>query len=119
MYTEKELNQALTIINKTIERCEKTHLKFEVGTSQYTLLKNRLNALYISQSLILDESISDTYLKIDIVKAIPVISSIISKCEKAILKFDFETVNYIKLDDLIKAMMVAKYFLLKETENKK
>ena len=119
MYTEKELIHALAIINTTIERCEKAHLKFAVGTSQYTLLKNRLHALYISRSLIICENISDTYLKIDILKSIPVISSTISKCEKAILKFDDKTPNYTKLDDLIKAMTVAKTYLLKEIDNKK
>ena len=46
---QKQINHALTIINMTIERCEKAHLKFEANTSQYTLLKNRLNAFSYSK----------------------------------------------------------------------
>ena len=119
MYTAKQINHALTIINMTIERCEKAHLKFKANTSQYTLLKNRLNAFHIARSLIIGEDIDEIYLKQDITKAITVVSSIISKCEKAIIKYTEQTKNYQRLDDLIKAMGVAKTYLLKEISNKK
>jgi len=35
--------------------CEKIQPKFHEGTSQHTLLKNRIKALYISKALITDE----------------------------------------------------------------
>jgi len=54
-YTKEELEEALRIISSTIIRCEKTQPKFVKGTSQHTLLKNRIKALYISKSLITDE----------------------------------------------------------------
>ncbi|MHC1682950.1 MAG: hypothetical protein AB6733_08380 [Clostridiaceae bacterium] len=56
-YTREELAEALSVVTSTISNCEKAQIKFAVGTSQHTLLKNRLKALYISKSLIKDEII--------------------------------------------------------------
>lgn len=54
-FTREELEEALQIVSSTISRCEKIQPKFVEGTSQHTLLKNRIKALYISKSLITDE----------------------------------------------------------------
>jgi len=50
--TEEELKEALRAINSLLSKCEKVQVKFLPGTSQHTLLKNRINALRISESLI-------------------------------------------------------------------
>lgn len=54
-YTKEEVEEALRIISSSIIRCEKIQPKFVEGTSQHTLLKNRIKAMYISKSLITDE----------------------------------------------------------------
>ena len=54
-YTREELVEALIVVSSTISKCEKMQLKFAVGTSHHTLLKNRIKAMYISKSLITDE----------------------------------------------------------------
>ncbi|MBE6088333.1 MAG: hypothetical protein E7206_09880 [Clostridium beijerinckii] len=54
-YTRKELVDALKVVSSTINNCEKAQLKFEEGTSHHTRLKNIINAMYISKSLITDE----------------------------------------------------------------
>ena len=82
-YTRVELEEALQIVFSTIGRCEKTQPKFVEGTSQYTLLKNRIKALYISKSLIADENVMDRYTKEELMEALRPVSSIISKSEKA------------------------------------
>ena len=48
-YTREELDTALQIIIATISNCEKAQTKFAEGTSQHTLLKNRIKALYLSK----------------------------------------------------------------------
>ncbi|MDF2801269.1 MAG: hypothetical protein K0S61_1172, partial [Anaerocolumna sp.] len=48
-YSQTELDAALQLIFSTISKCEKMQLKFAEGTSQYSLLKNRIKALYISK----------------------------------------------------------------------
>jgi len=54
-YTKEELINALKPIISIISKCEKAQLKFTEGTSQHTLLKNRIKAMYVSKALIEDE----------------------------------------------------------------
>lgn len=51
-YTKKELEEALRAISSLISKCEKAQEKLAQGTSQWSLLKNRIKALHISSSLI-------------------------------------------------------------------
>jgi len=50
--SSNELSEALRAINSLLSKCEKVREKLAPGTSQYTLLKNRINALRISSFLI-------------------------------------------------------------------
>ncbi|EGT3617686.1 hypothetical protein FHH43_15885, partial [Clostridium perfringens] len=113
-YTREELKDALQVVSSTISRCEKMQPKFAEGTSQHTLLKNRLKALYISKSLITNEEIMGKYTKEDLTKALPPVSSIISKCEKAQSKFEEGTSNYNRFNKLIKAMYISKLLITDE-----
>jgi hypothetical protein len=54
-YTKEELVEALRAVNSIISKCKKSLEKFPEGKSQYTLLRNRLKAMYISKSLLTDE----------------------------------------------------------------
>ncbi len=51
-YTKEELTEALRAVSSIINKCEKVQEKFPGGTSHHSLLKNRLNAMYISKALI-------------------------------------------------------------------
>lgn len=51
-YTREELSEALRAIQSVIGKCEKMRGKFKEGSSHYSLLKNRLNAMYIAKALI-------------------------------------------------------------------
>ncbi len=51
-YTIPELIEALRAVDSIIHKCEKAQEKFPKGNAHHTLLKNRLNAMYISKSLI-------------------------------------------------------------------
>ena len=113
-YTREELIEALRVVSSTISKCEKFQPKFAVGTSQHTLLKNRIKALYISKSLITGENIMDKYTKEDLLEALPPISSVISKCEKAQLKFVEGTVNYTRFKNIIKPMYISKSLIINE-----
>ena len=52
---QSELSEALRAISSLINKCEKAYTKLTEGTSQHTLMKNRINALNISMKLIKDE----------------------------------------------------------------
>lgn len=113
-HTKEELLESLQVVSSTISKCEKVQPKFAEGTSQHTLLKNRIKALYISKLLITDDRIDDKYSKEELIEALRPISSIISKCEKAQLKFTEGTNNHTRLKNIINAMYISKSLITDE-----
>lgn len=113
-YTKEELIEALQVVSSTISKCKKIHPKFAEGTSQHTLLKNRIKAMYISKALIADENDKDKYTKEELIEALRPVYSIISKCEKAQLKFEEGTSHYNRFNKLIKAMYISKELITDE-----
>ena len=107
-YTKQELEESLKLVSSTIKNCEKMHPKFAEGTSQHTLLKNRIQALHIAKSLIIGETIVDKYTKEELEKGMAPVASIISKCEKAYIKAVEGTSTHTRLKKTIKAMNIAK-----------
>ena len=117
-YTKEELEEALQVVSSTINNCEKIHPKFAEGTSQHTLLKNRIKAMYISKSLITGENIINKYTKEELEKAIAPVSSVISKCEKAYVKSVEGTSNHTRLKKIIKAMYISKSLIESEINSR-
>ena len=113
-YSREELEKALQVVSSTITNCEKIHPKFAEGTSQHTLLKNRIKALYISKSLITDEDIMNKYTKEELEKALPPVTSIISKCEKGQQKFEEGTSHHTRFKKIIDAMYISKSLIADE-----
>lgn len=113
-YSKEELEDALEVVSSTIIKCEKFQPKFKEGTSQHSLLRNRIKALSISKALISDKDIANTYTKEDLMKALPPVTSIINKCEKAIEKFEKGTGNYTRLKKIIDAMNIANALIKNE-----
>lgn len=107
-FSQEELADALREVSSSISRCEKMQPKFAEGTSQYSLLKNRIRALYISKALITGDDIIKSYTREDLAKALPPVSSIISKTEKAQSKYEEGTTPYKRFQPIIKAMRIAK-----------
>lgn len=88
-YIREELAEALRVVSSTIIKCEKAQQKFAEGTSQHTLLKNRI-------------------------KTLPPVSSIISKCEKAQIKFAEATPQHNRFKNIISAMYISKSLITDE-----
>ena len=76
--TTEEYTAAIQIITSTIANCEKAQLKFKAGTSQHSLLKNRIKALIIAKSLLTDDD-TCKYQDDEIRQALPPILSIIKE----------------------------------------
>ncbi len=113
-YTKEELIETLKVVSSTISKCEKIQPKFAEGTSQHTLLKNRIKAMYISKSLITDENVMDKYTKQELIEALRPVSSVISKCEKAQLKFEEGTSHHKRFKSIINAMYISKSLITDE-----
>jgi len=117
-FTRKDMEEALRAMALMIDRTEKAKEKFVQGTSQYTLQKNRLEALNIASLLILkelaDSNVMNHYTKGDIEKALAPISSLISKSEKAQKKLAKGTWQHTMLSNNLKALYIALQLLTKE-----
>lgn len=70
--------------------------------------------MYISKSLVTDENVIDKYTKEELVEALRPVSSIISKCEKAQLKFAEGTSHHTRLKNIIEAMYISKSLITAE-----
>lgn len=113
-YSQKELDAALQLIASTISKCEKMQLKFVEGTSQYSLLKNRIKAMHISKALIENDSNIGMYTQEDLKNALPPVLSIINKTEKAQTKYGEETAQYRRFEPIIRAMCISKALIENE-----
>lgn len=113
-YSSEELFEALKVISSTISKCEDIQPKFKEGTSQHTLLKNRLKAMYISKSLLTYENMIDEYTNEELIEALRPVTSIINKCEKAQLKFAEGTPHYTRFKNIIDAMNISKLLITDE-----
>lgn len=107
-FNKEELADALRVVSSSISRCEKMQPKFAEGTSQCSLLKNRIKALYISKALITDDDSIAAYTREDLAESLPPVSSIISKTEKAQSKYEKGTAPYKRFEPIIKAMHISK-----------
>lgn len=127
----QELTDALFEVSSTIIKCERMQHKFAEGTSQHTLLKNRVKAMYISKRFLINrlseidmapgdqpaDSVSNTdsesmeplhYTKEELTESLRPIISIIHKCEKAREKYQVGTSYYKRFNKIIKAMHLSK-----------
>lgn len=88
--------------------------KFAEGTSQHTLLKNRIKALSISITFIRQQDVSALYTMEELHQALPPITSIIHKCKKGQSKFKMGTSQYQRFVPLIRAMSLSLLLLNEE-----
>ncbi|MBS5927579.1 MAG: hypothetical protein KIC66_10910 [Clostridium sp.] len=117
-YSQNELDETVRFISSTISKCEKMQLKFVEGTSQHSLLKNRIKALYISKALIKNDINISMYTKEDLEKALPPVVSIINKTEKAQIKYEEGTAQFRRFAPIIRAMYISKDFIENELEKR-
>lgn len=118
-YTNEELNEALREVSSTISKCEKMQGKFAEGTSQCSLLRNRIKAMVISKLLIESElsqkkqmsNVLGQHTKEELIESLRPVVSVISKCEKAQVKFDEGSFHHRRLENLIKAMVISKVLI--------
>lgn len=106
--------EALRVVGSLIANCEKAQLKFAKGTSQHSLLRNRLKALRISEGLITNATIASKFTKKELADALRPIISIISKCEKVQTKRAASGSQHARLENIIQAMHLAENLIADE-----
>lgn len=103
----------LEIIDHTTQLEEKFLPKFAMGTSQHSLLKNRIQALDTAQKLISGEEVPT---KTELEFALPRIESIIHKMSKARDKYEPGSRNYKRFDPTVRAMEEVRAAILRSLE---
>lgn len=117
--SENEIKKALKIIDSSIEKCMKIQPKFKEGSSQYSLLRNRIKALQIVKCILeKDERIKDYSLD-ELINAEAPIVSIYNKTSKARSKYEIEDKQYKRFTPLIEAIQIAKDELNVEIDKRK
>lgn len=109
-FSKEELEKAISLLSSIITNCEKMQLKFLEGTSQHSLLKNRIKALYISKDLLLGDKTTN-YTSKDLGEALPPIVSIINKTTKAQNKYEKGSSQFNRFQHIIQAMLISKAFI--------
>ena len=117
-FTCEEISTALQVVSSTIDNCEKIQPKFAEGTSQYSLLKNRIKALYISKALLNKSNEIEKYSVKDLIDSMKPVDSIIRKCNMGQRKHDIEALQYKRFQKIIDAMNVAKTLIADEINNR-
>jgi hypothetical protein len=109
-YNKEELEKAIILLSSTITKCEKMQPKFSEGTSQHSLLKNRIKALNISMELLTCEKTLEYTIK-DLNDALPPVLSIINKTTKAQSKYENGSTQFNRFEPIIQAMLISKSFI--------
>ena len=99
----------LDTVNHTIELEEKFLPKFPEGTSQHSLLRNRIQALQTARDLISGEG-QPTREELEF--ALPKAESIIHKMSKTRDKYEPEDKNYKRVDPTVQVMTQVRSAIL-------
>lgn len=113
-YSQEALDNALKVVSSSIVKCEKIQPKFKEGTSQFSLLRNRIKALKISKCLIENDESIQIYTREDLEKALPPVISIMHKTEKARSKYEEGSTQFKRFSPLIEAMYIAESLITNE-----
>lgn len=109
-FNKEEMEKAIFLLSSTINKCEKMQLKFSEGTSQYSLLKNRIKALSISKVLLTGDK-TRNYTSAELREALPPVVSIINKTTKAQSKYEKGSSQFNRFEPIIQAMLISKAFI--------
>jgi hypothetical protein len=107
------MNEILNFLDHTRELEEKFLPKFQEGTSQHSLLKNRIRALQTARELISGEGRPS---REELEFALPRIESMIHKMSKARDKYEPGSRNYKRFDPMVQAMKQVRTAIMQALE---
>ena len=107
------MNEILNFLDHTRELEEKFLPKFPEGTSQHSLLKNRIRALQAARELISGEGRPS---REELEFALPRIESMIHKMSKARDKYEPGSRNYKRFDPTVQAMKQVRTAIMQALE---
>lgn len=109
IYTSEQIQDTMKIIESSIKNCEKIQPKLKEGSPQLSLSQNRIKALYISKTLLLNEE--NVYTRDELEKAVVQITSIKNKSTTGINHAKEGSGTYTRFYRLINAMNIVLDYL--------
>lgn len=111
-FTREEIEEALRPIASLISKSEKAQQKLAPGTWQHTMLRDNLKALHIASALMNKETNdADHFTRGDLQEALRAFTSMISRNEKAQVKFSPGTSQHSLQRNRLKALRTASEFI--------
>ena len=108
-FTEQQIKDTLKIIESLIVNCEKVQPKLKAGSPSLSLSKNRIKALYISKSLLMNQESQNS--KEELEKAVVQITSIKNKSTTGFNNAKEGSSTYTRFSELITAMDIILVYL--------
>lgn len=109
MYSNREIQDTIKIIDSSIVNCEKVQPKLKEDSPQLSLSKNRIKALSIAKSLLTKQE--SEYTKEELEKAVVQITSIKSKSTTGLSHAKEDSGVYTRFSRLIIAMDIVLDYL--------
>lgn len=116
-FTADNIDTTLSTIESLILNCEKIQPKLQEGSSQQSLIKNRIKALCIAKSLITGKK--HDFTAEEILKSAAPVTSIINKSTKAISHIKEGTGAYTRLKKIIDAMTISLDYIEEAADDSK
>jgi ABC-type hemin transport system substrate-binding protein len=118
-YTTDELQEAIQPIASLISKSEKAQQKLAPGTWQHTMLRDNLKALHIA-SILINKETNDPhhFTQDDLQEALRALASMISKTEKAQVKFTSGTSQHTLQRNRLKALRIAEALIKIELDKR-
>lgn len=109
LLTAEALAEAREAVESFIRRCEAAQGKFPAGSSQHSLLRNRLEALQVSRALIEARlGGGDGATAEELAAALPPVGSILHKCRAAQAKYAPGSAQYDRFERMVRPMRLVK-----------
>ena len=120
-FERQERMKSLQAIEDMLKRSEMAKEKFLLGTSQHSLLVNRIHALKIASSLLSCEitgaDIASLYTKEELAFAQVPLTSLVSKCEKVRSKLSPTSWQSTKMKNDLDALILSATLLREKLTN--
>ena len=110
-YSEAELQASGDLISALIKNCENMITRFKPGSSQHSLLVNRIKALSIALEFLKSKVQSALFTVSEREAALEPLRSIIRKCEKGQVKFAETHASYIRMERINQAMTISIFLI--------
>ena len=116
-YSPDEIQEALRPIASLISKSEKAQQKLAPGTWQHTMLRDNVKALHIASALInKGTGNTNSFKRNDLQEALRAFASMISRTEKASIKFTPGTSQHTLQRNRLKALQIAEALIQMELD---